>query len=106
MTYHATDRMGASIIEPSELVMKELLSSLDPADEEHPDVALTHESEWCISFFGSGLAVFENVETGEGPWHMPSIPSSAALELWRTLACGEIEQLKKWPWVPGYGPGA
>ena len=98
--------MGATVIEPSELVMKELLSSLDPTDDEHPDVSLSNESEWCISFFGSGLTVFENVETGEGPWHMQGISVCSALELWRTLASGEIEQLKKWPWVPGYGPSA
>jgi len=41
MTYHATDRMGATVIEPWDLVMKELLSSLDPADDEHPSLFCT-----------------------------------------------------------------
>ena len=106
MTYHATDRMGATVQEPSESVMQELLVSLESADTEHPDVSLVHESEWCISIFGSGLAVFENVETGEGPWHMQGVSVSAALELWRTLAAGQIEQLKARHWESGYGPSA
>lgn len=106
MTYHAYNRMGAAVVGPSEAAMKELLASLDPSDAEHPDVSLTHESGWCVSIFASGLAVLENVESGEGPWHMEGVSSRTALDLWRQLASGEVEQLKGLRWVPGYGPGA
>lgn len=106
MTYRATDRMGASIPEPSEKKMKELLSSLSRHDPEHPDVSLSHESEWCISVFTSGLVVFDNVETGEGPWHMVSVSAPDTLKLWHLLAEGKLKELKKFPWISGYGPRA
>jgi hypothetical protein len=106
MTYRATDRMGASIPEPSEKKMKESLSSLSRFDPEHPDVSLIHESEWSLSVFGSGLVVFENVETDEGPWHMISVPVSDTLKLWHLLAEGNLDELKQFPWVSGYGPHA
>ena len=106
MTYRATDRMGASIPEPSEKKMKELLSSLSRFDPEHPDVSLSHESEWSLSVFSSGLVVFENVGTGEGPWHMIGVPASDTLELWHLLSEGKLEELKRSPWICGYGPHA
>jgi hypothetical protein len=46
--------------------LRELLQSLDIDDKEHPDVALTHESGWCLSAFPSGLLVWENDETNSG----------------------------------------
>jgi hypothetical protein len=106
MIYHAYDRMGSTVSEPSESVMRALLLSLHSSDPEHPNVSLTHESEWCISVFGSGLAVLENVETGEGPWHMQDVSSEVALQLWLMLAAGQIEQLRNKQWLPSYGPSA
>lgn len=32
------------------------------ADEEHPDVSLQHESEWCLSVFADRTLWWENVE--------------------------------------------
>lgn len=83
--------------------MCRLLRSLSAVDPDHPDVSLTHESGWCSSVFQSGLIVLENVESGEGPWHMHLPSPEHALELWRLLAHGEIHVLQAQPWVPGYG---
>lgn len=83
--------------------MAQVLSELSTADSEHPDVSLTHESGWSISVFQSGLAVFENVETGEGPWHIPRVSAATALELWRLLAAAKISELQWQPWQIGYG---
>ena len=83
--------------------MHQLLSSLSSNDTEHPDVALSHESEWCISVFSSGRVVFENLETGEGPWHLTNKSPADALQLWKLLATGQIAELKKQSWLPGYG---
>ena len=43
-----------------------LLRSLDMEDNEHPDVALKHETEWCLSAYPGGLLVWENAEVDEG----------------------------------------
>jgi len=83
--------------------MSELLDSLATPDPEHPDVSLNHESGWSASVFRSGLVVLENVETGEGPWHMLLPSPRHAMELWRLLAAGDVEAIRSHPWAPGYG---
>jgi hypothetical protein len=103
MAYSAHNRNGASIRNPSLAQMQVLLESLTYCDPEHPDVGLKHESQWCLSAFGSGLLVFENVETGEGPWHMRGILRERVLELWQLLASGNVRELQLLPWEPGYG---
>ena len=103
MTYFANNLMGASIIAPSTEQMTALLHSLTGSDNEHPDVSLGHESGWCISAFSSGLTVFENVETGDGPMHMRGVTRERVLELWSMLAAGDISGLNGLAWDPGYG---
>ena len=83
--------------------MRQLLGSLVAEDPEHPDVSLSHESGWSLSAHHGGLIVFENVETGEGPWHMRSVPASRVLEYWRALAAGNHEALLSLAWADGYG---
>ncbi len=83
--------------------MRQLLNSLAADDPEHPDVSLSHESGWCLSAFSGGLVVFENVESGDGPWHMQSVPAIRVLEYWYTLAGGGHQDLLSLPWAPGYG---
>jgi hypothetical protein len=56
-----------------------------------------------VSAFGSGLVIFENVETREGPWHMSELTRHQVLELWKLLDTGDIDSLKKYPWKSGYG---
>jgi hypothetical protein len=103
MSCFAYMRSGASVREPSTEEMAALLESLRLPDNEPPDVSLTHESGWCISAFGSGLVCLENVETGDGPWHMRGLSFESILELWQNLAGGHIESLRSLTWLPGYG---
>ncbi len=103
MVCSAQNRNGAFIRDPSPDQMRALIASLAEHDQVHPDIALKHESEWCLSVFGSGLVVFENVESGEGPWHMRGVSQDRALELWLNLAAGKISDLKSLPWSIGYG---
>jgi len=95
--------MGSTVPSPDANQRRRLLDSLGREDPEHPDVSLTHESGWSISAFPSGLIVFENVETGEGPWHMRSVPAARTLELWDALAVGKHVELVSLPWVDGHG---
>ena len=103
MSYFAYDRMGSTVISPDEAAMSALLSSLTTPDPEHPDVSLSHESGWCLSVFGSGLVILENVETGEGPWHMRLPSPQHSLNLWQLLSGGQIAAIQSHPWVSGYG---
>ena len=103
MSYFAYDRMGNAIASPDEVAMRNLLGSLAVQGPEHPDVSLNHESGWSASVFGNGLVVLENVETGEGPWHMSGKSPEEAISLWRLLAAGKFEELKSQPWATGYG---
>jgi len=102
MAYHLTTQFGADESDPSPERMAEVLDTIDPNDVEHTDVSLTHESEWCISLFASGLVTFENLEEGE-PMHMRGLGRRQMLGLWQQLARGDIDALLALPWKPGYG---
>ena len=105
MAYHLTTQLGAMESGPSPERMAEVLDGIDPDDEEDPDVSLTHESEWCISVFASGLTTFENLEDGE-PMHMRGLSRQQILGLWQQLARGGIDALCALPLKPGYGDAA
>jgi hypothetical protein len=94
MSCFAYSRSGASVREPSTEEMAALLESLRRPDNEHADVSLTHESGWCMSAFGSGLVCLENVETGDGPWHMRGLSFERILDLWEKLAGGTLRAFK------------
>ena len=103
MSYWANHLMGNSEHEVSFDSLPSLYDELTMADEEHTDVSLTHESEWCLSAFKSGLVVWENV-AGEGePKHMKNIPKEKIISLWQELAKGNISEVDKEQWSPGYG---
>jgi hypothetical protein len=104
MAYSASDRWGATELNPPIERLRELLQSLDIEDKEHPDVALKHETEWCLSAFSSGLLVWENVEAkGNNAKHMKCVPREAVLGLWLKLTRGDIAAVQAEPWRPGYG---
>ncbi|MCP4601045.1 MAG: hypothetical protein GY847_11055 [Proteobacteria bacterium] len=103
MVFDVVDRWGTEESNVSVERMRELLASLDIEDEEHPDVSLTHESEWCLSAFPGGLLVWENVETGTDPKHMRNVLREKVLELWTKLAQGDIDAVSSEPWLDGYG---
>jgi|SRR5882672_8340555 hypothetical protein len=104
MTFSVTDRQGATESNPSVERLRELLQSLDIDDREHPDVALKHETEWCLTAYSSGLLVWEDVEAEEGAIrHMMSVPREKVLDLWLKLAQGDIAAVEAEPWLPGYG---
>jgi hypothetical protein len=105
MAFHVTTQFGATERNVSPERMARILATIDPDDEEHVDVSLTHESEWCIGVFASGLVVFENLEVGD-PRHIYLASPGEALPLWKHLSRGELAQLEVLPWLPGYGSPA
>jgi hypothetical protein len=80
-----------------------LYNELNSADDEHTDVSLTHETEWCLSAFKNGLLIWENV-AGEGsPKHMHAVSREKVIILWQKLALGKISEIEQEPWQTGYG---
>jgi hypothetical protein len=103
MAVHLTKRWGGTLSNPEAKDLRAALAELDVDDPEHPDCWLEDELGWGISAFGSGLVIFENVETNEGPWHMRRVSREQVLELWNLLRTGRVEALRHLAWKPGYG---
>ena len=62
VAYRVRNRQGEVFEDAEESIIDPVLAELDtPIDEEHPDVAFSHETEWTLSAFPSGLLVWENV---------------------------------------------
>lgn len=103
MAYWVNHLMGNSDIEFPLESLPDLYEELSSSDSEHRDVSLSHESEWCLSAFSSGLLVWENV-AGEGePMHMRDVTKEKVIHLWSLLSKGSISEIDKENWLPGYG---
>ena len=96
-------RWGGGGDDPTEEEMRIALAELDAPDPEHPDCWLSHQTGWSIAAFGSGLVVLENLESGEGPWHMRGQTKEAVLALWKLLQAGDIMKIRSEAWMEGYG---
>ena len=97
------DRTGASHRQVDDDVIDRVVAELDdPGDDEHPDVAIEHESGWGLSAFQTGLLVWEDVEDGGEPRHMKDVSRARVRELFRRVADGDLESIEAEPWLPGY----
>lgn len=103
MATHLERRWGGGGSNPPEEELRAALTELAIADEEHPDCWLSDEEGWTIAAHQSGKVVLENVESGEGPWHMKNKSHDDILRLWRLLQSGDVVAIRTLPWVGGYG---
>jgi len=103
MAFHVTHRYGAMDSGPPLSALPALLGELAdrPEDTEHGSVAVSHESEWCMTVSRGGYVVFEHLESG-GERHMHAVPDVKIIELWSRLAQGDIASIESEPWSPGY----
>jgi hypothetical protein len=96
--------MGASHPQTDDGAIDRVLAELDdPLDDEHPDVAIEHESGWALSAFQSGLLVWGNVEDDCEPRHMRDVPRAQVREYFRCVAAGDLAFVEAAPWLAGYG---
>lgn len=100
---YLVNRWGGSEDNPTVEKMLSALSELDVHDPEHPDCWLSDGSGWTIAAHEGGLLVLENVESGEGPWHLANAPRTLVLQLWQALQRGELNEIQKQDWKDGYG---
>jgi len=103
MAFHVTHRYGAMDCDPPLSSLPALLRELEdrPEDTEHGSVAVSHESEWCLSVSRGGHVVLEHLERG-GERHMRDVPDTKIIDLWSRLAQGDIASIEAEPWKPGY----
>ena len=101
MSYWINHLMGNTEVDVPLDSLHSLYSELSQTDEEHTDVSLTHESEWCLSAFPSGLLVCENVAGDGEPKHMRNVPKEKVIELWTLLSKGAISQVDEENWLSG-----
>ena len=104
MSFHITHRLGHGTSNPPVTAFPDLLDELrdDPADQEHVSVSVTHESEWCLGFYGKGYVIFENLEADAPVGHLEGVPRPDCLRLMEALACGDIETVRNEAWIEGY----
>ncbi|GAA3045567.1 hypothetical protein GCM10017562_03630 [Streptomyces roseofulvus] len=99
MSYFMYDVMGGTADEPDAEGMGRLLDGLAQADDEHPDVSLTHESGWCLSAFRGGLLVWENPdEDAVAPGEMRDVTRDETLRLFGLPAAGDLAAAEASPW--------
>ncbi|MFD6416175.1 hypothetical protein [Streptomyces sp. NPDC060194] len=99
MSYFMYDVTGGTVDEPDLETMQRVLDGLAQADDEHPDVSLTHESGWSLSAFGDGLLVWENPdEDSMAPGEMRNVARKEVLGLFGLLAAGDIASVEALPW--------
>lgn len=67
-----------------------LVRELDgPEDPEHPDVSVTHESEWSLSAFPSGLVIWGNFEEADER-RVERVSREQIVALFKELAAGDL----------------
>jgi hypothetical protein len=105
LSYQVVDGFGDGIDNPSVEQMREFLERLNPDDEEHSEVSLTHDqTSWTLSCFLSSKIVFYQHEHEYKPRHLTGVSREKMLELWQKLAKGQFDELEKELWQPGHSP--
>ncbi|MFG3286387.1 hypothetical protein [Streptomyces sp. NPDC048111] len=99
MSYFMTDLSGTSVEAPDEATMRTILDGLADADDEHPDVSLTHENGWSLSAFPSGellWLLWENLDDPDAPpRQLAGVTREEVLRLFGLLAQGETAEIDR-----------
>lgn len=103
MSFQCTYRWGKQDADPTSEQLRALLDELELVDDEHPDVSVTHESEWCLSAFSSGLVMFENVAGDGEPRHLCGCTRDQMLAMFDELGRRDLSAVNARPWRLGSG---
>lgn len=100
-TFHTTDAFGTTLICPDPDELRDVLHSLNEADEaDFPDVSLIHVSGWAITIDDHWIAVLERMRPPEVSMRVLRLVGvDDALALWLRLARGDVEGILELPWV-------
>ncbi len=79
-----------------------LHSELNGIQDREAYVAVTHESEWCLSINPFGLLIWENNRSDlEGSWYQEEVSKDLVLDLWKLLSEGNIKEIQNQSWLKG-----
>ncbi len=79
-----------------------LLSELDGEIDIEKYVALTHESEWCLSVAPNNLLILNNnFDELDDSWYMENVANENIIKLWCLLAIGNVDKIKAEQWIYG-----
>ena len=101
-TTYLNKRRGGGQNNPTVQEMLSALTELEKSDPEHPDCWLSDEAGWTVAAYESGMVVLENVESGEGPWHISKIDRQFVFQLWQALQRGDLAAVRGQTWQEGY----
>jgi len=77
--------------DPTPERLDDLVRELDGLeDDEHPDVAVAHESGWSLSAFPSGLVVWENLEEPTTERRVRGVLRNQVRQLFDAVARGDV----------------
>ena len=96
-----TKRWGESVTDPEHGDLVAALEELSVHDPEHPDCWLENDNGWVISAFGAGLVILEGPTHDDGAFYMRAIPKEEILRLWKLLRDGQLDEIRRSPWVRG-----
>lgn len=106
MSFFVSHRMGGDDQDPPLDSLEQLLDELDedPHDGEHRNVAVIHESDWCLGVYPGWKLILENLEDLEtSPRHLVvGRDRQYVLSLMHAAAQGDLELLERQPWRSGY----
>jgi hypothetical protein len=81
-----------------------LYDELLTADVEHGDVTVVHDDlGWYLSAHRDGRVILRRLKDQTDARHMLAIEKERVLDLWHRLIRGDLDNLLKEPWKPGYG---
>jgi hypothetical protein len=100
MAFSITHVYGEMEASPPVAALAALVDELATADDEHPDVAVSHESGWTLSAFPSGLVVWENVEDEvDTSRHLDGVDRQQLVRMFEMLAAGDLSSIEAYPWL-------
>ena len=97
MSYHTTDGDGLTELSPSRARLADLLDALD-ADENFPEVTLSHDNGWSLTAYASGVLVLEHLDRDDAERILRDVPRPRVLSLWLSLARGDLATVRREPW--------
>ena len=101
--FHIANGFGDSLDEPTFEQMRAFLHELDVTDEEHGAAWLSTNSV-SLEWNGDGRLVLDVLDLDEeGVRHLTGVSRERVLELWVTLAAGDLATIEAEPWAPGNG---
>jgi hypothetical protein len=105
MSYGVRHIHGSSDDTPELDRLGDLYDELQEADEEYFDVSVTHEeSGYVITAYESGYVLLDNMAAIDKPveyMHIDGVTREQVIDMWRTLATGNIKSILALPWRPG-----